>query len=187
MSDAAATPETLVGVSFGDPFRAQEFLTAATRLASKGRLRLLDAVFIAKDEAGQTHVRETLDPTPGRAALSGAVWVSLVGLLLGGPVGWIAGAGVGGVGAAAAAKVFEIGIPDELVAWFREAVRPGTTTLALLVTDLDREALGTELARFEGGHLLYANLEPGVLQRYREALGEVEAVAAPSDAPDEPV
>jgi hypothetical protein len=32
---------TLVGVSFGDAFRAQEFLTAATRLAANQRLTSL--------------------------------------------------------------------------------------------------------------------------------------------------
>jgi len=45
---------TLVGISFEDGFRAQEFLTAATRLASNGRLRLLDAVFVSKDGSGKT-------------------------------------------------------------------------------------------------------------------------------------
>ena len=49
---------TLVGVSFADAFRAQEFLTAATRLAANQRLRLLDAVFVRKDASGRTTVRE---------------------------------------------------------------------------------------------------------------------------------
>ena len=35
-------PETLVGISFDDAFRAQEFLTAATRLASQEKLILKD-------------------------------------------------------------------------------------------------------------------------------------------------
>src|SRR5436190_24396376 len=91
------TEQTLVGIAFGDVFRAQEFLTAATRLAANGHLRLIDAVFVHKDDSGKTTVRETIDPTPGRSALSGAVWAGLFGLLLGGPVGWIVGAG-GGAG-----------------------------------------------------------------------------------------
>jgi uncharacterized membrane protein len=59
---------TLVGVSFGDAFRAQEFLTAATRLAANQRLRLLDAVFVTKDDSGHTTVRETVDPRAGPSA-----------------------------------------------------------------------------------------------------------------------
>ena len=145
---------------------------AATRLAANGKFRLRDAVFVIKDADGKTMVRETIDPQPGRTALSGALWAGLFGLILGGPVGWLVGAGVGAGTGVVAAKVIDHGVPDEWVAWFREAITPGTTTLALLVEDLDREALITELARFSGATLVYANLPPAWLERIREALGE---------------
>ena len=162
--------QTLVGISFGDAFRAQEFFTAAARLAANGHLKLLDAVFITKGDDGQTHVRETTDPGPGRSALSGAMWAGLFGLLLGGPVGWLAGAAVGAGTGAVAAKVIDHGVPDEWVAWFREAVKPGTSTLVLLAGDLHRDALVDELERFSGAALVYANLDPGTLDRIRTAL-----------------
>ncbi len=182
-----ATEPTLVGISFGDAFRAQEFLTAATRLAAQGRLRLGDAVFVAKDDSGKTVVRETLDPAPGRSALSGALWAGLFGLILGGPVGWIVGAGVGAGAGAVAAKVIDHGVPDEWVAWFREAVQPGTTTLALLVEDLDQQALVGELERFAGAKLVYANLDPLWVDRIRSALGDAPAVPPPpADVPTPP-
>jgi uncharacterized membrane protein len=182
-----ATQHTLVGISFGDAFRAQEFLTAATRLAANGRLRLRDAVFVGKDDDGKTVVRETLDPVPGRSALSGALWAGLFGLILGGPVGWIVGAGVGAGTGAVAAKVIDHGVPDEWVAWFREAVQPGSTTLALLVEDLDQQALVGELERFAGAKLVYANLDPLWVDRIRSALGEAPAAPArPADVPTPP-
>jgi uncharacterized membrane protein len=177
MSDAAsaAADQTLVGIAFGDAFRAQEFLTAATRLNANGQLRLRDAVFVAKDESGKTVVRETIDPQPGRTALSGALWAGLFGLILGGPVGWLVGAGVGAGTGAVTAKVIDHGVPDEWVAWFREAVQPGTTTLALLVEDLDRNALVAELERFAGAKLVYANLDATWVERIRVALHEPSA------------
>ena len=177
-----ATPRTLVGISFGDAYRAEEFLTAARRLAANGRLRLLDAVFVAKDETGKTVVRETIDPAPGRSALSGALWAGLFGLILGGPVGWVVGAGVGAGTGAVAAKVIDHGVSDEWVGWFREAVHADSTLLALLVEHLDQAALVTELERFAGATLVYANLDPLWLDRMRSALGQ------PSPAPvaDEP-
>lgn len=56
---------------------------------------------MVKDDAGKTVVHETVDPTPLRSALSGAVWAGLFGLILGGPVGRIAGLALGaGAGAA---------------------------------------------------------------------------------------
>jgi uncharacterized membrane protein len=177
------TPRTLVGISFPDTFRAQEFLTATGRLASQKRLKLVDAVFVSRDENGRTMVRETTDPGPGRSALSGAVWASLFGLILGGPVGWVVGGAVGAGTGAVAAKIIDHGVSDEWVAWFRESVAAGTTTLALLVEDLDTAALVTELERFAGARLVYANLDPLWLDRIRAALGEPPApVAAPSPA-----
>ncbi len=190
--------ETLVGISFGDMFRAQEFLTAATRLAADKRFVLKDVVIVAKNESGHTVVRESIDPQPGRSAFSGALMSGIVGLLLGGPIGFFAGTAVGAGAGAVTAKVLDYGIPDEWVEWFREAVLPGTATVALLVSELDLEALIAEVKRFSGGRLVYANLDEDVLARIRAALGEVvlggvlapasSAVdaAAPEHPPTEP-
>jgi uncharacterized membrane protein len=173
--------QTLVGISFADVFRAQEFLTAATRLAANEHLRLLDAVFVSKDDEGKTVVRETVDPQPARSALSGALWAGLFGLILGGPVGWIVGAGVGAGTGVVAAKVIDHGVSDEWVAWFREAVEAGTTTLVLLTEDLDRAALVDELERFAGAKLVYANVDPQWIDRMHSALGEVVATTPTED------
>lgn len=188
-TDAAAdggVERTLVGISFPDAFRAQEFLSAATRLASQGRVKLRDAVFVAKDDTGKTQVRETVDLQPGRSALSGALWTGLFGLILGGPVGWVVGAGIGAGTGVVAAKIVDHGVTDEWVAWFREAVEAGTTTLVLLTEELDRAALVTELERFQGARLVYANVDPMWLDRMHTALGDrpVGTTSAPTPADD---
>ena len=79
-----------------------------------------------------------------------------------------AGAGAGVV----AAKVIDLGISDEWVAWFRDAVTPNSATVALLVTDLHEDALLREARRFTGSHLVYANLDDGMVDRLAEALGD---------------
>lgn len=163
--------DTLVGISFGDLFRAQEFLTAVTRLASKDELKLKDAVIVVKSAEGKTTVHETIDPQPARTAASGAVWAGLFGLLLGGPVGWVAGAALGAAAGLATAELVDLGISDDWVAWFRESVQPGTATLALLLSGVDRDALVAEAARFSGAHLVYSNLDASTMDRVKEALG----------------
>jgi uncharacterized membrane protein len=168
-SSEPGTPQTLVGISFESPFRAQEFIVAASGLAAAGRLKLKDAVTVVKDDSGKTVVHETIDPTPVRSALSGAMWAGLFGLILGGPVGWIAGLAVGAGAGVVTAKVVDLGVPDEWVAWFRAAVQPGTATIALLVEDLDRNALVAEAARFTGAELIYANLDDATIGRVRDA------------------
>ncbi len=165
-------PQTLVGISFEDVYRAREFMTAAGRLASKKQLVLEDAVLIVKDEEGRATVTETTDPQAGPSALSGAMWAGLFGLLLGGPVGWVAGLAAGAGAGVVASKVIDLGISDDWVAWFRDAVTPGSATVALLVTDLQEEPLLAEARRFAGSHLVYANLEDRFVDRLAEALGD---------------
>ena len=168
-SSQSNIPQTLVGISFKSPFRAREFLVAVSGLAAAGELRLKDAVTVVKDEFGKTVVHETMDPTPGRAALTGAMWAGLFGLILGGPVGWIAGLVVGASAGAVSAKVTDLGVPDEWVSWFKDAVQPRTTTVALLIEDLDRNALVAEASRFSGADLVYANLDDSTIARIRDA------------------
>jgi uncharacterized membrane protein len=164
--------QTLVGISFEDAFRAREFMSAANRLASKNQLVLEDAVLIIKDAEGRTNVVETRDPQPGKTALSGAVWAGLFGLILGGPVGWVAGLAAGAGAGAVAAKVIDLGISDDWVSWFRDSVTPGSATVALLVSELNDEALLREARRFTGSHLVYTNLGNGMIDRLADALGD---------------
>jgi uncharacterized membrane protein len=166
------TPDTIVGISFDDAFRAQEFLTASLRLAAQNSIELRDAVTIVKDATGKTFVRETIDPPMGMSALSGATWAGLFGLLLGGPVGWLAGAALGAGTGAVRAKMIDLGVPDEWVRWFRDAVQPETVTVVLLLGRFDRDVTMSELERFAGGHLVYANVGPDLIGRIRLALDD---------------
>ena len=169
---APATADTIVGISFDDAFRAQEFLTASYRLVSQHNVELLDAVTIAKDRTGKTIVRETVDPSPGASALRVGVWTGLLGLFLAGPIGWLAGTAVGAGAGAVRAKIVDVGVPDAWVAWFREAVQPDTVTVVLLLGEVNRPVVMAELERFAGAHLVYANVEPDVVQRIRDALDD---------------
>lgn len=162
--------EAIIGISFGDTLRAQEFLIALTRLAKTGRLALRDAAIVVKDDDGKVHVRETVDPQPGSTAVSGAVWTGLIGLFLGGPVGWVAGMGVGAGAGALIAKFVDVGIPDEWVDWFKAAVQPNTATIVALADDIDLPALYDEASRFAGATLVHTTLAPGASAHLAAAL-----------------
>ena len=181
--EGAQSDQTLLGLSFGDRFRAQEFLSAITRLASLGSLKLRDAVIVTKDDDGDVKVQETVDPTPGRSALSGAMWTGLIGLVVGGPVGWVAGIGLGAGAGAITAKVVDLGIPDEWVAWFRAAVHDGTVTVVILAEELDIGALEAEVRRFAGAELVHSTLPGYAIDLLRTALGEevLDGEAQPGD------
>lgn len=153
----------LVGVAFDQRLLAQEYLMAMARLRSGGSLELKDAVIVEKTLDGDVKVTETIDPTPGRSALSGAMWTGLLGLVVGGPVGWIAGMGIGAGAGAVTAKVIDLGIPDEWVDWFKQAVRPGTSAVIILAKNVDMRALEREAERFPGAELIESTLPEAVI------------------------
>ena len=159
----------IIGVSFDRLVMAQQFLLAMGGLRDSGSLELQDAVVVNKDDAGSVKVVETMDPTPGRAALTGAMWTSLLGLLVGGPVGWVAGLGIGAATGAVTAKVVDLGIPDEWVAWFRDAVEPGTSTVVILADHVHVPALADEARRFAGAELLYTSMPDDAYEQLAEA------------------
>lgn len=160
----------LVGIAFADSFRAQEFVLAVTGLAAHHKLKLRDVVTLECSADGTVRVRESIDPAPTQAALSGALWAGLFGLLLGGPVGWAAGAALGAGTGAATAKAVDLGISDDWVDWFRATVKPDTTTVVLLIDDVDRTALVDETARFPGADLLHTTFDHDTLRRIEDAL-----------------
>jgi uncharacterized membrane protein len=162
--------DVLVAISFPDQFRATEFMTAATRLVSQGKLKAKDAVFVTKGDDGKAHVKETRDLQTGTTAASTGIWGAFIGLIFGGPIGMVVVGGIGAGAGALAAKVVDLGIPDEWVDWLKEATEPGRTVLAILVSDFDRNALVEELERFQGARLLYGNLPVDVMTRIHEAL-----------------
>lgn len=153
----------LIAVSLPEPMMAQEFLMAVRRIAAQHALELRDAVLIVKRDDESVVVQETIDPQPGRSAVSGALWAGLLGLLLGGPIGWVAGIGVGAGVGAGVAKMVDLGIPDEWVDWFRAAVQPGTAAVVVLVEDLDVATFRGEVERFPGSQILHTTLRAGAL------------------------
>jgi uncharacterized membrane protein len=163
-------PRALLVLSFDSPLQAQEALLAATRLQTNGVVTLHDAVFIQKDESGETNVTETVDVTPGDAALRGSFWGALLGTVVGGPVGTLVGGAISASVGALAAKLIDIGIPDETVKELEEAVSPGVTALALLVSDIKEEEFLEEMKRFAGARLLQSTLSPATVQQLRNAL-----------------
>jgi uncharacterized membrane protein len=154
-------PEALFGISFDDPFRAEQYLLALRGLAARGDLVLGDAVVVYKGDDGNVKVRETTDLQPSGTAVRGALWTGLLGLLVAGPLGWLAGLGIGAGAGALTAKVVDIGIPDEWVNWFKDAVRPHTSTVIALATQVNLTALYREAQRFAGAELVHTTLRPG--------------------------
>lgn len=177
----AEPSQKIIVIGFDEPLKANEFLLAVARLQQHEQIRLHDAVFIERDTSGGSHVRETQDLTPQRGALGGGMWGLLIGTLLGGPIGGLIGGAASAGGGALLGKLIDTGIKDGKIKELREAVPPGSTALALLVSHLSVADLQRELARFPGATLVESDLPEAALTAVRIALGEQQD---PGAAPD---
>lgn len=166
-SDPNRTQE-IVGVAFDKVTRAEEVLLALVHLQQEGEIRMADAVVVAKDENGKTHIHQTIDPTPGRSALAGSFWGMLVGAIIGGPA-FLAGMAVGAGGAALAAKLIDLGLDDGWIKQVAEWLDPGTSAILLLVEDSLRPTVVRELERYEG-RVLYCTFPDAVRSELQRAL-----------------
>lgn len=170
--ESVDSPDTLFGLSFDSVNRARQFMLAVKDLGDQRRLHLVDAVLVVKGEDERVRVRETIDPQAGRSALSGAMWAGLLGLIVAGPVGWIAGLGIGAGVGVATAKVIDLGIPDEWVDWFKDAVGPDTATVLVLASGIDQRALGAEVDRFPNVRLVHTTIRTEAFAELRSAFSD---------------
>ena len=98
----------------------------SARLATQGSLKVADAIILVKDTDGRHDVCRRRSIRSRRSRRSPArCGPGSLGLILAGPIGLIAGGAIGAGTGAVAAKVIDIGIPDEWVDWFKEAVPAG--------------------------------------------------------------
>lgn len=170
-TDAAPEGQQILAIVLDKPTRANEVLLALANLQGEGRVRMHDAVIVAKDAEGRSHIVETVDVTPAKGALAGS-WFGVLGsFLIAGPAGLAVILG----GAAAGAlygKLVDRGLEDEWVKQMADWIDPGTSALLLLVEEGFDPQVVEELRRFEGtGEVAYSTLPP-------ETRAEIEAALA---------
>jgi uncharacterized membrane protein len=169
--EAAPEGQQILAIVLDKPTRANEVLLALANLQAEGKVRMHDAVVVAKDADGRSHIVETVDVTPAKGALAGSWWGLLGGLLIGGPVGLAAVAG--GVAAGALyGKLVDRGLEDAWVKQMAAWIDPNSSALLLLVEEGFDHQVVEELKRFEGtGEVAYTTLPA-------ETRAEIEAALA---------
>jgi uncharacterized membrane protein len=163
-------PRKLLVLGFDSPLLAQEAFLAMNRLAQSGKVLVQDAVFIHKRDDGKVKVSETIDISPGDAALNSSLWGALIGTIVAGPIGLLAGGALSAGVGALIARFTDLGVPDETVKEIGEALTPAKTALALLVSHIDEEALTAELRRFAGAAIVQSTLSAATVATLRAAL-----------------
>lgn len=162
--------QQILVIALDKPSRASELLLALSNLAGEGKIRMHDAVTVAKDADGRSRTVQTVDTTPARGALAGSWWGMLGGLLVGGPA-FLAGAVGGAAAGALYGKLVDHGLDDGWVKQMAEWIEPDRSALLLLVDAGFDHAVLTELGRFEGiGTVAYTTLPPAARAEVERAL-----------------
>jgi uncharacterized membrane protein len=170
LAEEPAEGQQILVIALDKPTRASELLLALSNLAREGKVRMHDAVIVARDDDGRSRVLQTVDVTPAKGALAGTWWGMLAGLLVGGPV-FLATAVGGAAAGALYGRLVDRGLDDGWVKEMAQWVESGRSALLLLVDAGFDHAVITELHRFEGiGHVAYTTLPPDARAEVERAL-----------------
>jgi uncharacterized membrane protein len=166
----------LIAVGFHNQYRAAEVLNELWRMNDDWVVELDDAVAVYRDRHGKLRYQQSVPHTVGEGAAVGALWGSLLGILLAAPftVGASAAAGAGPVAAGALAGGSlgvaggaldaawwkdTFGIPDDFVRGVASMIGRGDSAIFAWIQSSNPEMVA---ARFRGlgGTVLRTTLTP---------------------------
>lgn len=137
--------------SFEDMDQAEEALKTLKSLEKSKQIHLLNVAVIVKGMDGKVSLREMKEVETRRGTLTGAISGGLVGLLIG-PGGAIIGAAAGAAAGRRSAKQVEVGISNERLKAFQEAMPDGSSAIVLIIEhrwfETARQALAGSRHRF---------------------------------------
>jgi uncharacterized membrane protein len=145
-SPARSDPDALdlLSIVFNESAEADRALDLARQVNKK-----MNVAVVRKGMDGKITSREPGDISGRGGAVAGAV-VGGVLTLVGGPLGLVAAAAVGGAAGGVVGHAVDRGIPDRYVRDLGRALRPGTSALVVLVTQDGEAALLDKLAPLDG-------------------------------------
>ena len=144
---------TLVVVGYDDPFKAEEVRLKLQKMQKDYLIDLEDAVFAVKDEHGKVKLHQAINLTAAGAA-TGGFWGALLGLIFLNP---LLGAAIGATAGAVSGALTDLGINDKFMKDLAGAMKPGSSTLFVLVRKATPDRVLDEL-KGTGGTVLRTSL-----------------------------
>src|SRR4051812_23652162 len=144
---------TLVVIEYDDQFKAEEVRLALMKLQKEYLLDLEDAVVAVKDQAGKVRLHQAVNLTAA-GAVSGGFWGTLIGLIFLNP---LLGMAVGATAGAVSGVLTDVGINDNFMKELAETLKPGSSTLFVLVRKATPDKVLEEL-KGTGGKVLRTSL-----------------------------
>ena len=144
---------TLVVVGYDDMFKGEEVRLKLMKMQKDYLIDLGDAVVAVKDQRGKVRLHQAVNLTTA-GALRGGFWGALIGLIFLNPLlGLALGATAGAVGGA----LTDVGINDKFMKDLAATMKPGSSTLFVLVRKVTPDKVLDEL-KGTGGTVLKTSL-----------------------------
>jgi uncharacterized membrane protein len=144
---------TLIVLGFDGIHTADEVLNKTRSMQQEKLIELEDACVVERTTDGKVHVKQAVNMTAIGAASGGsmgALWGTLVGLLLLNPLagfalGAIAGAGTGALSGA----LTDFGINDQFIKKLGDTIQPGSSALFIQVKEMTEDKVLAEIEPFK--------------------------------------
>jgi uncharacterized membrane protein len=136
----------LVVLTFDDTEQAGQAFEALKKLQSSGRLKIVDAAVIVKQESGKVDIKNQLDTGVKWGAVGGGV----IGLLLASVFFPLAGLAIGALGGALIGKTLDMGVDQKFVKDVTETLEPGSSALFVIGGNGDPDSVAAVLRPFKG-------------------------------------
>ena len=120
---------TLVVIGYDDQFKAEEVRLSLMKMQKDYLIDLEDAVVAVKDQKGKVRLHQAVNVTAA-GAVSGGFWGTLIGMLFLNP---LLGLAVGATAGAVSGALTDVGIDDKFMKELGGTMKPGSSTLFVLV------------------------------------------------------
>ena len=156
---------TLVVIEYDDQFKAEEVRLSLMKMQKDYLIDLEDAVVAVKDQKGKVRLHQAVNVTAA-GAVSGGFWGALVGMLFLNP---LLGMAVGASAGAVSGALTDVGIDDKFMKELAANMKPGSSTLFVLVRKATPDKVLDEL-KGSGGKVLRTSLSHDDEARLQAAL-----------------
>jgi uncharacterized membrane protein len=168
-------PLQLVVIGFGQAVLPLDFVNQLRRLRDDGIVRMVDAVFVAKDEHGELNEIRASDVSKDEAVLLGLLAGALFGYGAAGEAGIDFGAEAGML----AAEAGELGLTEESIDEIADLIPRGSAVVFILLEHLWAIGLKEAVRNANGAVLAHGWITPATLVAIgRKAAAEAAASTA---------